>query len=133
MSVTQQAGGMFEYRLDAPDLTTLATALIYIQASGLVGSGLGPDTMVGPETFEDATNTINPHFELFKYGVGVTATTYTGPDGVEYTSAAKGVAGRVYIAIRTTLDIAALGLDPTALGLTWSYQQDSIAVLGRWF
>ena len=132
MSAVQQAGGWWEYRLQANDLPTLAAALAAIQAAGLLGAGIGPDNMLGDHVVVDASNPVNPNWPLFKYGVGTPAEATTNPDGTTTATPAIGTVGVFYIAIRTTYAPAQLPMDPTTLGLAWSDQAESVAVLGRW-
>ena len=132
MSAIQEAGGWWEYRLQATSLATVAAALAAIQAAGLVGANDGPDNMLGPLSVVDSANPVNPNYVLFRYGVGSAASTATMPDGSTYTTPARGSVGTFYIAIRTVIAPAALPMDPTALGLAWSDPSESAAVLGVW-
>ena len=127
MSAVQQAGGWWEYRLQANDLPTLAAALAAIQAAGLVGSHAGPDNMLGPLVFADSANPVNPQWPLFRYGVGIGATT----DEQGNTIPPCGTPGVFYVAIRTTVPPSG-GVDPTPLGLAWSDLAESVSVLGSW-
>jgi hypothetical protein len=132
MSAIQEAGGWWEYRLQATSLATLAAALAAIQAAGLVGADAGPDNMLGPLSIVDSANPVNPNYVLARYGVGSAASMVIMPDGSSYTTPARGVVGTFYIAIRTVVAPAALPMDPAALGLAWSDPSESAAVLGVW-
>ena len=105
----------------------LSTALKIIVALGLL-----PENMLGQGRDNSGALAADPTTATWRGGQGVAALAYTDQSGATVNVPARGDPAYYYVAVRTTVDIATLGIDPAAYGMSVCDPAESLAVLGAW-
>jgi hypothetical protein len=120
----------YNFRFPIAGLPLALTAMLGLQAYGLLDAGDIPPNMLGDPRDQDGN--IVASAPAFVGRPGTAASSYVDMNGTTVTIPAKGDLGFYYIAIRAMVDPTTLPFDPTVFGLTPSDPDESAAVLGVW-